>query len=244
MPGIRFDLTTAGRQQLLGRIFRCWSADCVVSLVIQSMTVPVSLRPTREEFSAFVRKTEPKLLQALVANYGTVDGREATVDALSWAWEHWCRLEGVTNQVGCLHRVGQTATRRFVSRQRPLVREVPAANRLPDLDPGLVHALGRLSQHQRTVVTTGATTYLQGTSGGVTRRHPVGVRAQSKLEYGPDRSTDSELELGGHGAPPTHVRLQRRCRNPDHSRQRRPHRIRCTHLDGQIATKAQLRRPR
>ena len=128
------------------------AADCVVSLVIQLMTVPVSLRPTREEFSAFVRKTEPKLLQALVATYGTVDGREATVDALSWAWEHWCRLEGVTNPVGYLYRVGQTATRRFVSRQRPLVGEVTAANRLPDLDPGLVQALGRLSPHQRTVV--------------------------------------------------------------------------------------------
>ena len=112
--GIRCELTTAGRRQLVGRIFVVGAADCVVSLVIKLMTVPVSLRPTREEFSAFVRKTEPKLLQALVATYGAVDGREATVDALSWAWEHWCRLEGVTNQVGYLYRVGQTATRRFV----------------------------------------------------------------------------------------------------------------------------------
>jgi DNA-directed RNA polymerase specialized sigma24 family protein len=128
------------------------AADCVVSLVIQLMTVRAPLRPSRVEFSAFVLQTEPKLLQALVATYGAVDGREATVDALSWAWEHWGRLEGVTNQVGYLYRVGQTATRRFVSRQRPFVREVPAVDRVPDLDPGLVHALGRLSPHQRAVV--------------------------------------------------------------------------------------------
>jgi DNA-directed RNA polymerase specialized sigma24 family protein len=116
------------------------------------MTVRAPMRPTRAEFSAFVRRTEPKLLQALVATYGAVDGREATVDALSWAWEHWVRLEGVTNQVGYLYRVGQTATRRFASRQRRLVREVPAVDRLPDVDPGLVHALGRLAPHQRAVV--------------------------------------------------------------------------------------------
>ena len=116
------------------------------------MTVRTELRPSRVEFSAFVRQTEPKLLQALVATYGAVDGREATFDALSWAWEHWGRLEGVTNQVGYLYRVGQTATRRFASRHRPLVGQVPADDRLPEFDPGLVHALGRLSPHQRVVV--------------------------------------------------------------------------------------------
>jgi hypothetical protein len=86
------------------------------------MTVPVSLRPTREEFSAFVRKTEPKLLQALVATYGTVDGREATVDALSWAWEHWCRLEGVTNPVGYLATCIGSVKRRRAGSFRGSVR--------------------------------------------------------------------------------------------------------------------------
>ena len=47
-----------------------------------------------------MHRTEPKLLQALVGTYGAVDGREAAVDALSWAWEHWDRLDGVSNQVG------------------------------------------------------------------------------------------------------------------------------------------------
>jgi DNA-directed RNA polymerase specialized sigma24 family protein len=101
---------------------------------------------------AFVHTTEPRLLQALVATYGAVDGREATVDALSWAWEHWDRLDGVSNQVGYLYRVGQTATRRFASRGLPLTRQLRGADRLPDVDPGLVPALGRLSPQQRAVV--------------------------------------------------------------------------------------------
>lgn len=127
-------------------------AFSVLSPVIRLMTVRTSSRPGQSEFSAFVRRTEPKLLQALVATYGAVDGREAAVDALSWAWEHWERLDGVCNQVGYLYRVGQTATRRFASRQLPLIRQVRADDRLPEVDPGLVPALGRLSLQQRAVV--------------------------------------------------------------------------------------------
>jgi RNA polymerase sigma-70 factor (ECF subfamily) len=116
------------------------------------MTVRTRPRPGSSEFSAFVHRTEPKLLQALVATYGPVDGREAAVDALSWAWEHWDRLDGVSNEIGYLYRVGQTATRRFASRQLPLMGQIPAADRLPEFDPGLVPALGRLSPQQRAVV--------------------------------------------------------------------------------------------
>lgn len=53
--------------------------------------------PGRREFEAFVGRVKPGLLQALVATYGPVDGREACVDALSWAWEHKDRLDGVAN---------------------------------------------------------------------------------------------------------------------------------------------------
>jgi DNA-directed RNA polymerase specialized sigma24 family protein len=127
-------------------------AYSIVSPVIRLMTVRTPPRPSQSEFTAFVRRTEPKLLQALVATYGAVDGREATVDALSWAWEHWDRLEGVSNQVGYLYRVGQTATRRFAAGRLPLIRQLRADDRLPEVDPGLVPALGRLSPQQRAVV--------------------------------------------------------------------------------------------
>lgn len=108
--------------------------------------------PARVVFDAFVRDVEPRLLDALVATYGPVDGREATVDALSWAWEHWDRLDDVSNKVGYLYRVGQTATRRFAVRGLPLLSSVTSGSRIPEVEPALVPALGELSDQQRTVV--------------------------------------------------------------------------------------------
>jgi hypothetical protein len=64
-------------------------------------------------------RRQPRLLQALVAVYGPVDGRGATVDALSWAWEHWDRLQEVENKPAYLFRVGQSATRRYSTRPLP-----------------------------------------------------------------------------------------------------------------------------
>lgn len=109
-------------------------------------------RPGRSEFASFVREVEPRLRQALVAAFGPTDGREATVDALSWAWEHWDRLAPVDNKVGYLYRVGQSATRRYASRAIPVPAGAPEPWHLPDIDPGLVPALARLSEQQRTVV--------------------------------------------------------------------------------------------
>lgn len=108
--------------------------------------------PTRVVFDAFVRSVEPQLLEALVATYGPVDGREATVDALSWAWEHWDRLDEVSNKVGYLYRVGQTATRHFAVRDVPLRASATSGSRIPEVEPGLVPALGALSNQQRAVV--------------------------------------------------------------------------------------------
>jgi RNA polymerase sigma factor (sigma-70 family) len=116
------------------------------------MGVTGRLRAERGEFTAFARDVEPRLLHALVAHYGPVDGREATVDALSWAWENWTRLADVDNKVGYLYRVGQSATRRYVSRPLPAVLHVPTQQRTSDIDPGLLPALAQLSEQQRTAV--------------------------------------------------------------------------------------------
>jgi DNA-directed RNA polymerase specialized sigma24 family protein len=51
------------------------------------------------EFEKFVRDVEPRLRRALVARYGPDRGREATVDALAWAWEHRTQLETVSSPV-------------------------------------------------------------------------------------------------------------------------------------------------
>lgn len=73
--------------------------------------VPVDLG-TRARFEALVAATELPLRRALVAAYGEELGREATADALAWAWEHLDVVEGLDNPGGYLWRVGQTAARR------------------------------------------------------------------------------------------------------------------------------------
>jgi hypothetical protein len=52
--------------------------------------------------------------------YGFQLGREATANALGWAWERWARLQNVESKVSYLYRVGQTSTRR---RQTPITFE-------------------------------------------------------------------------------------------------------------------------
>src|SRR5215510_6314676 len=90
------------------------------------------------EFADFLRAIEPRLLHALIAAYGPVAGREAALDALSWAWEHWSRVAALENQLGYLYRVGNTAARRNASRPAPpLLQAVPDGG-LPDIEPSLV----------------------------------------------------------------------------------------------------------
>jgi RNA polymerase sigma factor (sigma-70 family) len=108
--------------------------------------------PEREVFEAFVADVKPRLLQALVATYGPTDGREACVDALSWAWEHWDRLVAVEHPVAYLYRVGQSATRRFVPRPLPVRLADVIANEFPEIEPELMPALAGLSEQQRIVV--------------------------------------------------------------------------------------------
>ncbi len=100
----------------------------------------------------FVGDVEPRLDRALVATYGPADGREATVDALSWAWEHWSRLRDVDNKLGYLYRVGQSSVRRFGSRPVPARLMQAVESRIPEITPELVPALAKLPTQQRTVV--------------------------------------------------------------------------------------------
>lgn len=108
--------------------------------------------PDVEVFSAFVDRVEPGLQQALISTYGPVDGREATVEALSWAWEHWERLGEIDNKSGYLYRVGQSSTRRFAATAIPAGPFRPLAAVLPEVEPGLLRALDALSAQQRSVV--------------------------------------------------------------------------------------------
>ncbi len=100
------------------------------------------------DFELFVRAAEPRLSRALAAAYGFEDGRDATAEALAYAWEHWHRLQHVANLPGYLFRVGQTRSRRT---RQPVVFEV-AADAEHSFEPGLPAALAALSQRQRIAV--------------------------------------------------------------------------------------------
>jgi DNA-directed RNA polymerase specialized sigma24 family protein len=102
----------------------------------------------RAEFEAFVYDVEPPLRRALIAAYGFERGRDATAEALGWAWEHWDRAKGLDNKVAYLFRVGQSKSR---DRMTPVTFERGDSSE-PWFDPGLAPALGSLTEHQRVAV--------------------------------------------------------------------------------------------
>ena len=101
-----------------------------------------------ESFTIFVKKIEPQLRHALVAVFGQEQGREATAEALTYAWEHWHRVEAMENPAGYLYRVGRSRKPRSAV---PIFAPVPT-HRQPEVEPGLPAALGSLSEKQRLAV--------------------------------------------------------------------------------------------
>ena len=104
--------------------------------------------PTESQFREFMSLAEPRLHRALVAAYGWERGQEATADALSYAWEHWTKMQHLNNPVGYLFRVGQSRVRQ---RKEPLVfvRPVDSDNWY---EPALAKSLSELSERQRLAV--------------------------------------------------------------------------------------------
>ena len=123
------------------RDFECRVADLACWRVLWSMIV-FRRRRSRSAFELFVERVEPPLHRALVATYGVVDGRAATADALSWAWEHCDRIVAIEHPVGYLYRVGQSATRRSGARPMPIDPRHELVADLPEIDVDLLPALG------------------------------------------------------------------------------------------------------
>lgn len=105
-------------------------------------------QPVDPDFEAFVRRHEPRLRAALVLTYGPELGREATAEALAYAWEHWSRVRSFESPVPYLYRVGQSRTRRIRRGPAPGFAEVDA-DREPWVEPALAGALDRLTPVQR-----------------------------------------------------------------------------------------------
>jgi DNA-directed RNA polymerase specialized sigma24 family protein len=99
-------------------------------------------------FERFVAEVAPRLGRALAAVYGFEDGRDATAEALAYAWENWLRLQHIENLPGYLFRVGQTRGR---PRRQRVLFDI-GADAEHRFEPGLPKALAALSRRQRLAV--------------------------------------------------------------------------------------------
>jgi DNA-directed RNA polymerase specialized sigma24 family protein len=104
-----------------------------------------------DAFRNFMAESEPRLRQALSATLGTQAGRDATADAIGYAWENWERIQPMDNAVGYLFVVGRDRARKSLRKQRPVFYAVDSL-RLPWVEPSLPSALQRLPDRQREIV--------------------------------------------------------------------------------------------
>jgi RNA polymerase sigma-70 factor (ECF subfamily) len=106
----------------------------------------------REAFEAFFARVEPRLRESLSATVGNLAGREAAVDALAHAWEHWDRVSAMENPAGYLYVVGRDRARRALRRPRRPALVPVDTDRAPWVEPELPAALAALPEQQRVVV--------------------------------------------------------------------------------------------
>ena len=103
-----------------------------------------------DAFTSFFVDCEPRRRHALISSCGAEVGREATADALEYAWLHWDRVEAMEHPVAYLYRVGRSAARKY--RQSPDSDDPLPAVRDPWVEPRLERVLQRLPKRQRTAV--------------------------------------------------------------------------------------------
>jgi DNA-directed RNA polymerase specialized sigma24 family protein len=82
---------------------------------------------TTEVFTRFVREAGPRLKQCLIAALGGEAGREATAEALAWAWEHWPRLQTMEDPAGYLYRLTEGVFIAGLERGDPPRRATPSS---------------------------------------------------------------------------------------------------------------------
>jgi len=102
-------------------------------------------------FTEFVVEHERRVRSALTAALGIEIGREATAEALAYAWEHWEKVSAMENPGAYLFVVGRDKGRRMARKRTVYLPEVHG-DELPWVEPGLPPALVSLTENQRTVV--------------------------------------------------------------------------------------------
>jgi DNA-directed RNA polymerase specialized sigma24 family protein len=97
--------------------------------------------------------TEPRVRRALISGFGSRLGREATLEAFEYAWEHWDRVQASSNAAGYVYRAGAHSAARTRRREgRKVGFDPPQPNPEPWVEPKLDSALNRLTRPQRTAV--------------------------------------------------------------------------------------------
>lgn len=104
-------------------------------------------------FEGFMAEAEPKVRRALISGFGSRVGREATVDAFEYGWEHWERIRTYSNPAGYVYRTGVRCAlkaRRRDGRKAGLEPDEAVADVW--VEPKLDGSLGRLTNSQRVCV--------------------------------------------------------------------------------------------
>jgi DNA-directed RNA polymerase specialized sigma24 family protein len=97
-----------------------------------------------DEFEQFVIRTEPRLRRALAGHLARDAVADALAEAFAYAWEHRDRIMRMEHPTGYLFRVAQSKARTRKQAFLPW----STADALPDVEPGLVGALTKLSPAQ------------------------------------------------------------------------------------------------
>ncbi len=96
-------------------------------------------------FTEFVVEHERRVRSALTAAFGIEIGREATAEALAYAWENWGRVCEMNSPGADLFVVGRDKARRM-TRKRTILFPAIAKEDAPWVEPGLPDALLSLSE--------------------------------------------------------------------------------------------------
>ena len=105
---------------------------------------------TREaEFTDFLGNHGSQLRHAFIARYGPDVGSEVMGDVAEYAWKRWDKVVAMDNPSGWLYRVGQTRSRKYFRRLRPLHLPAARPGQVPEVEPalpGLVASLPTASE--------------------------------------------------------------------------------------------------